>query len=117
MRSSFSRRLAVLSLLFLSLCALAQTPPPKKMTQEQKELVAEVQKWGKETAALRKAGKLEEAIKAAEKMLAAELKLFGELHDDPIGSLKQIADMHEELEQFDEAKKTRDRILESQTKR
>ena len=113
-------RFAVFVLVYAWFCipVSGQTPPEKKpLTAEQQEWRKEAKKWGDETAKLRKEGKLEEAIAAAEKMLAAEVKVHGELHDDPIGSLGQIAECREQLEQFVEAKKVREQILELQTKR
>jgi tetratricopeptide (TPR) repeat protein len=50
-------------------------------------------------------------------MLDAELKVFGELHDDPIGSLVQITDLRERLEEFVAAKGVRQRVVELQSKR
>lgn len=118
MRSSSTRRFAPLSLLlFLTLGIFAQAPPPKEPTAEQKTLLIEIQKWGQETGNLRQSGKPKEALAAAEKMLAAEIKLYGELHDDPIGSLVQIAELYEQIEAFDEAKKSRERVLRLQTER
>ena len=113
----FSRSIGFF-LLICTLTASGQTPPEKKPpTAEQQELLKEAEKWSDETAKLRKEGKLEAAIAAAEKMLAAEVKLYGELHDDPIGSLGQIAECREQLEQFAEAKIVREQILALQTKR
>ena len=110
-----------LSLLFMACVVIAQEPMPKEkakeLTTEQKELVKEARKWDKETSKLREEGKLKEAIAAAEKMLAAEMKVYGELHEEPVGSLKLIATMQEQLEQFGEAKKTRQRLIDLQTKR
>lgn len=92
-------------------------PETKPLTAEQQALLKGAAKWSYETAKLRKEGKLEEAIVAAQKMLAAEVEEHGELHDDPIGSMTQIAECREKLEQFVEARKVRERILELQTKR
>jgi hypothetical protein len=118
MRPATCRRFAAFSHLFLSLCAVAQSPvPTKERTAEQMELMIEAKKWSEETKKLRRQGKLKEAIQAAEKMLDAELKVFGELHDDPIGSLVQIAELREQLEEFLAAKEVYQRVVELQTKR
>lgn len=118
MRPATCRRFAVFSLLLLSLFAIAQSPVPKKeRTAEQKEALAEAQKWSREMASLREAGKLGEAIEAARKVLAAEIKLDGEAHDRPVGTLILIAEMQEELEKFGEAKTTRERVLKAESGR
>src|SRR5205085_1879511 len=58
-----------------------------------------------------------EAIAAAEKMLAIEREVFGNLHEDVAGSLGYIALMQGEKGDFAAAKKARQEVLAICTKR
>ena len=45
---------------------------------------------------LRKEEKRAEAVAACEKQLAIERQVWGDLHDDVVGTLEQLAGLHEE---------------------
>jgi tetratricopeptide (TPR) repeat protein len=94
---------------FLPLSVEAADPPP--LTAEQREKLKERDRFGAQTTALRKEGKLVEAIAAAEKMLALERQVFGDVHEEVAGSLEQLAEMHEEREEFAAARKARRELL------
>jgi hypothetical protein len=77
--------------------------------KERDSLFAEVKK-------LQAAGKLMEAIAAAEKMLVIEREVFGPVHSEVADSLSILAKMHEEQEDFTSARTARQTLLEVQKK-
>src|SRR5437867_3327547 len=94
-----------------ALPAAEKEPKPPPLTAAQKERLKERDKYGELTAKYRKEGKLPEAIAAAEKMLAIEREVFGNFHEDVAGSLEQLAEMHEQREDFAAARKARQEVL------
>jgi tetratricopeptide (TPR) repeat protein len=81
------------------------------VVEQRQERLKERDGYGKETERLRRENKLAEAIAAAEKMLAIERAVFGDIHEDVVGSLQQLAEMHESREEFAAAHKARAEIL------
>ncbi len=84
---------------------------------EKKTLLAERDQLDRETNRLQKEGKYREALAAAGRMLALELKVFGEAHDDAVGSLERMARLHELSGDFAAAEQTWRRVLAIQARR
>ena len=115
------RAILVLSLLLTDAPAFSQErgdPVRKRLTDSEIPAVAEAAlKWHEQTRRHRTEGDLEKAIVAAEKWLAAEERLFGELEEEAIEPLEEIAEMQEYLGKFAEAMKTRSRLLALRARR
>jgi tetratricopeptide (TPR) repeat protein len=94
----------------------AEPPAAKPLTAAQQARLKERDRYGDQTDKLRRAGKLVEAIAAAQKMLAIEREVFGDLHEDVIGSLQQIAEMHESREDFVAARQVRREVWDLRKK-
>lgn len=104
-----------------SSCACAQMDKTERaeaapLTAEQQEKLKERYRYGKQAQELRRQGKLEQAIAAAEKMLAIEREMYGDVHEDVAGSLERLAEMHEESEAWDAARQAREEVLDIKTK-
>src|SRR5262249_3559662 len=69
-----------------------------------------------EALKLGEAGKLAEAVAAAEKGLTIERSVFGNFHAELTSTLDFIAQIHELREDFAAARKSREEVLEIQTK-
>jgi tetratricopeptide (TPR) repeat protein/CHAT domain-containing protein len=104
------------SLLIVPTMLVFAEPPKSPRTREQQEKLKERDRYGMETDRLRREGKLVEAVIAAEKMLAIERQVFGDVHEDVAGSLEQLAEMHEQREDFAAARKARRGQLAVQVK-
>src|SRR5262249_48952974 len=94
----------------------AQEPPAAKRTQkltdeQQKALLAERDAHEKRALELDKKGQPAEAIAAAEKMLAIERRVFGDVHAEVAGALEWIAERRERREEFDAAERMRGEVL------
>jgi len=96
--------------------ARAEPTSAKPLSKEQQEKLKERDRFGAQTRALRKDGKLAEAIAAAEKMLALERQVFGDVHEEVAGSLEQLAEMHQQREDFAAARKAAREVLTIRTK-
>ena len=72
--------------------------------------------WG-ESQQLRDAGKLDDAIATAERMLAIEQSLLGSDHPDALASLAYLAELNERKEDFTAARKLREQVLDTTTKK
>jgi tetratricopeptide (TPR) repeat protein len=83
-----------------------------QLTAQQQEKLKERDRYGEEADKHRSEGKLKEAIAAAKKMLAVEREVYGDVHEEVAGSLEMLADMHEQLEAWDAARKVRQEVLE-----
>jgi tetratricopeptide (TPR) repeat protein len=96
----------------------AQAPEakPAPLTKEQQEKLKERDQYDKEARKLQAEGKLPEAVAAAEKMLAIERQVFGDLHAEVVESLQLLAELHEAREDFAAARKARQEVLAIQTK-
>lgn len=109
------RRLSAVFLALLPVCwssngpaaAFAQAPPAVPDTA----LLKERDRLWEEAQKLRSEGKLAEAIKAGEAMLAIERKLFPAGDPDLAVSLGWLAEVHEEREDFAAAKSARREAL------
>src|SRR4051812_15252142 len=106
-----------LLLVFLGLAGpgLAQ-PQPQELTPQQKQQLVERDRHSKESAALEKEGKLAEASAAAQKMLALEREVFGDVHAQVVGSLQRLARLHERREDFAAARRDWQEVVTLQTK-
>jgi tetratricopeptide (TPR) repeat protein len=93
---------------------VAPVKPP--LTPEQQKRLEERDRYAQATRRLREQGRLDQAIRACEKMLAIEREVFGSFHEDVVGSLKQLAEIHMELEEFVAAAKVRQELLTICTK-
>src|SRR2546429_4847595 len=65
---------------------------------------------------LRTAGQLAEAGTAAEKLLAIQREVFGNVHEQVAGALQYVAELHEAREEFGAARKARQEVLAIKTK-
>ena len=98
--------------LLLSPAVFAQAPEKKPaLTPAQQERLKERAQYEQQAAKLRQAGKLEEALVAAGKMLAIEREVLGNENEDVLGSLEQIGQMHDAREDFTAARKAREEML------
>ncbi|HJT34455.1 MAG TPA: tetratricopeptide repeat protein [Pirellulales bacterium] len=92
----------------------AQEAPPSFSTESHRRL-KERDRWAQETTKLRQQQKLPEAIEACQKMLQIEREVLGDNDIDVIGSLIQLAEMHEACDDFAAAKSEREEILATTT--
>jgi CHAT domain-containing protein len=95
----------------------APASQPQALTAEQKKaLLQERDRYLAEVNKLGRQGKLAEAIAAAEKMLAVERRLFGDVHEEIAGSLALLGQLNEARENWDVARKVRSEALTLLTK-
>jgi len=80
---------------------------PKPLTEEQKARLKERDQYEAEANRQEKAGKIPEAIAAAEKMLAIEREVFGNRNEDVVESLEMLARLHEHREDWAAGRKAR----------
>src|SRR5437868_428883 len=73
----------------------AVAPPARKLTPQQRERLKERDPWRRQALALARAGRLEEALEAGQKVLAIERAVFGDGHEEVAGSLRVLAFWHE----------------------
>jgi len=78
--------------------------------------LAERNRLREHTRKLQVAGRLDEAVAAAEKMLAIERQLFGNVHSEIVGSVQWLARLHAEREDFAAAHQACQEVLELETK-
>ena len=78
--------------------APAASKPSLPLTAQQQERLKERDQLAMQAEQLRSQGKLPEAIKAAEAMLAIEREVLGESSEDAIGSLELLARLHQDRE-------------------
>jgi CHAT domain-containing protein/tetratricopeptide (TPR) repeat protein len=93
-----------------------ETPPapeagPALAPSERQQRLKERDRYAQEAATLAAAGKLAEAVAAAEKMLALERQLFGDVHEEVAGSLQWIAQLQERREDFAAARQACREVL------
>ena len=110
-RPCLAARVACLLIPTLSLAPLAAEPPKPAPTAEQQEKLKEGNRLSREVNRLQREGKLAEAIAVAEKMLAIDRQVFGDVHADVAVSLEWLAWMHEQREDFAAARKARQEVL------
>jgi CHAT domain-containing protein/Tfp pilus assembly protein PilF len=91
-------------------------PKPAPLTKEQQEKLKERDQFAMEAQKLRSEGKLTEAVAAAEKMLAIEREVFGDVHPEVAGSLRLLAGLQVARQDFAAARKARQEVLAIQTK-
>jgi CHAT domain-containing protein/Tfp pilus assembly protein PilF len=91
-------------------------PKPAPLTKDQQNKLKERERFEKDARKLQAEGKLPEAIAAAEKKLAIERQVFGDVHAEVVGSLQLLAELHEAREDFAAARKARQEVLAIQTK-
>jgi CHAT domain-containing protein/Tfp pilus assembly protein PilF len=96
--------------------AAAEEQPAPQPTATHQQRLKERDRCAEETKKLRAEDKLAEAIATCEKMLVIEREVFGNVHKDVVGSLKLLAQMHEEREDFLAAGKRLEEVLAIQTK-
>jgi tetratricopeptide (TPR) repeat protein len=89
--------------------AAADPPLPSKAVPlsevERKKLLAERDRYDKDSTELEAQGKCAEAIAAAEKMLAIERRVFGDVAEDVAGSLARIGRCNLNRDEFALARK------------
>ncbi len=95
--------------------AFGQAPvasrPSLPLTARQQERLKERDHLAMQAVQLRSQGKLPEAIRAAEAMLALEREVLGETSEDAIGSLELLARLHQDREDWAAARKVRREVL------
>jgi tetratricopeptide (TPR) repeat protein len=93
----------------VGLASPAEQPAAQKVASlsiaDRKQLLAERDRFDKESADLEAQGKYTQAIAAAEKMLAIEWRVFGDVADDVAESLARIGRCHLAREDFAAARK------------
>lgn len=119
--SGGSRRLLILTaVIVMGLSAgwvSADDPKPvPPLAPERQQRLQERDRYGQEMKKLKSGGRLPEAIAAAEKMLAIERDVFGDIHEDVAGSLAELAVLHETRGDFAAGRKARLEVLEIETK-
>ncbi len=110
-----------LFLVFTSSSLIAQSQnknnSDNKKNLDKQERLKKRDYWNKEVDRFRQEGNWQQSLQAAEKMLAIEKELFGEGNDDVIGSMQQIAELQQKMEQWSDAEKTLQRIRQIQRQR
>ena len=112
---------------FGSLCADQLSPasnPPASAARQSSETgqlsrqqrMLERNKFSVQARLLESAGKLDEAIAAAEQMLAIEREVLGSDHPDAIASLRRLALMHQEKGDFAAGRQFDEQVLAATTK-
>ncbi|HEX4000501.1 MAG TPA: tetratricopeptide repeat protein [Pirellulales bacterium] len=91
-------------------------PAARQLTPDQQEQLKRRDELDRETNQLRNAGKIDEAIAAAEKMLAIERTVLGSDSGDALGSLDELARLHELKDDFVVARKLRQEVLTTKAK-
>jgi CHAT domain-containing protein/tetratricopeptide (TPR) repeat protein len=96
----------------------AQPAEPKSvpLTKEQQERLKERDQFSKDARKLWTAGKWTEAMAVAEKMLAIDREVFGDVHHQVAESLQLLARMHTARDDFPAARRACQEILAIQTK-
>jgi tetratricopeptide (TPR) repeat protein len=95
----------------------AQEPTRSLSPAEREQRLRERDGLEAEAKKLWAAGKLAEAITAAEKMLAIERQVFGDRADDVVGSLQWLASLHKQREDFSAAGQRLREVRDIQTAR
>jgi hypothetical protein len=98
------------SLLMLPLALVFAEPPKPALTPAQQEKLKEGNRLLSEANRLQREGKLAAAIAAAEKMLAIERQVFGDVNADVAESWEWLAEMHQQRENFGSARKARQQV-------
>jgi tetratricopeptide (TPR) repeat protein len=89
----------------------AQEPARSLSPSERQQRLRERDRYAQEAAKLAEEGKLAEAVTAAEKALALERQLFGDVHEEVVGSLQWIARLQEQREDFAAARRACREVL------
>jgi len=100
-----------LSLLVASLAASRVDVKAEPPTAEQQARLKERDKLLQDVDSLRRAGKLDEAIAAAQQVLAIERQVFGPVHEKVAQSQDLLAALQEQKEDFAAARQTRKDVL------
>ena len=104
--------LMALALAWPGQCQSADPPSEsEQLTAQQQEKLKQRDRYIEQIKTLRDEGKIEQAIATAEKMLAIEREVYGDVHEDVAGSLEWLAKMHEESEAWDAARQARQQVL------
>ena len=96
--------------------APAASKPSPPLTAQQQERLKERDQLAKQAVQLRSHGKLPEAIQAAEAMLAIERQVLGQTSEDAIGSLKLLARLHQDREDWAAAREACQEVLNLRNK-
>ena len=103
--------LGTMAMCCLTAASSADSPPKPELTVIQQERLKERDPLLKESLDLRQLGKYAEAIEAASKIEAIERDIFGQEHDEVLGTRDFIAHLQEQREDFAAARKIREEIL------
>jgi CHAT domain-containing protein/tetratricopeptide (TPR) repeat protein len=116
MPRNFATVFAVLFVPFASRATPEDRPPPPQLTPSQQQKLKERDRYADEISKLLAEGRLTGAIAACQKKLAIERNVFSSVHQEVAGSLEQLAEMHEEQEDFAAAGQARQEVLAIQVK-
>jgi CHAT domain-containing protein/tetratricopeptide (TPR) repeat protein len=95
----------------------ADEPPARPLTAAQQQRLQERDRLDQQARQLAAAGQPAEAINAAEAMLAIELEVLGRDHDDVVGSLQFLGQLHRDRGDIVAARQALREVLEIQTRR
>jgi len=101
----------------LPVAPLAAEPPKPALTAEQQEKLKERNRFSAEANRLQREGKLDEAIVAAEKAVAIDRQVFGEVQEVGMGWLEWLAERHQQRNDWAAARKARQEVLSLRIKR
>ncbi len=90
-------------------------PPPAADQRTPEELEAKLQERDRlvqRVRQLRAEGQLDEAVTAAEQILAIEREVYGAVHEEVAGTLQLLAGLHEQADQWEAARQRRREVLE-----
>jgi tetratricopeptide (TPR) repeat protein len=106
------RMLIVAAALFASSLTASSYPAQAPvLSAAQRERLKERDKFEQQANAFRAQGKTAEAIRAAESMLTIECEVLGKTSDDAIRSVKLLAQLHEDREDWVAARKAWTEVL------
>jgi CHAT domain-containing protein/tetratricopeptide (TPR) repeat protein len=104
-RGLFTLVLAGMLLTAIALRAEPPAPAPTELTPAQREKLKECDRLAEQGQAAEQAGKLDDAVTAARKILALEQEVFGAAHEEVAGTWQLLADLYEAKGSYAEARR------------
>ncbi len=86
------------------------------LTPQQQARLGERDRLWSRAQELAQAGKLGETVEVLEQVLEIERKVLGEDHEEVVGSLEWLGELHLDLQNYDEARGARRELLEIRTR-
>lgn len=102
---------------FVLLAGLREARGDSPPVEDQQARLKERDRYGDEVRKFQAAGRLDDAVASAEKMLSIERELLGDDSDDVAGSLYTLASLHEQREDFPAARNALQELLATATDR